>query len=551
MKLLAYFLFFLLMPKCFLANTHEYSSINLINNKREIAVKIILEDGWKIYGPNVASIGQPTKLFFKTSSNIKNIEPIWPKGVESKDFGTEIYEQNIIIPLKTDFIDPNSKKEVIEVNYSYVLCNDMCIPISGNLKEILNLNETNPEFNNFASHNNLPYILLIALLGGFILNFMPCVLPIVSLKIYSLVKVTNSGNSHRHLISMILGIVFTFMVISLLTISLKNAGEFAGLHIHFQQPIFIITLFLVLVIFIANLQGLIEISLPIWVNNLLNQNLFSSKKFIGDFFAGMLAAILATPCTAPFVTIAISYALTQTNIIVFIIFLFLGIGFSLPYIIFLIYPKLLQFLPKPGAWLLNFKKIIAIILSATCLWFLYILSEQLDVKASIILLGLGLIFKFALSKPSKFKYIFIIIIIVLSYFMPLKMFKDDLNNESKIDSTWQDYQPEKIDQLILNNKIIIVDITASWCMSCKINKFLILDNADNLLELKKNKNIIFMRKNITSSMDQNVNNLLKQHQRHGIPFNIVYGPKKPEGIVLPIILTKSLLVKAISEASGN
>lgn len=357
-------------------------------------------------------------------------------------------------------------------------------------------NTRNHIINKSGINFNLFLILLFSYIGGFILNFMPCVLPVLGLKINSFMQELKSKNSLKiklGSISVVLGIVTTFLMFSICASILRYFGKSVGWGMQFQSPIFIIFMIFILILFILNLLGLFELRIPRAFNFLLQNKKFknNSNIYIKNYFTGILSTLLATPCTAPFVGTAISIALTQNFLFSILIFLFMALGKSMPYLIFIIYPQVINFFPKPGQWFVYLKYFFALLLILTVLWL-----------ASIL-----------------------------------------LTTKKNINQNWEEFEKEKISEYLENNNSVFVDVTAEWCLSCAVNKKLVLDQED-IKELFDSRGIKTIRADWTSR-DDNILEFLKSYNKYGIPFNILYTPSKPEGFIFSEILTKSQIKKAI------
>ena len=420
----------------------------------------------------------------------------------------------------------------------------------------LQLDKNYAEYTYILSADNeihsLFFIILYALIGGLILNIMPCVLPVLALKFLQLAKLSGKDlKAIRYdLIGQSLGIIASFIVLGFITFYLRSFGIQAGLGMSFQQPIYLITMTLILGLIAMNLLSRSEIYLPIprFLIDIIPQR---KQGMLGFFFAGVLATMLATPCTAPFITVAASFALTAEFNNMMIIFIAIGLGMSLPYIIVAIWPKIAKLLPKPGLWMEKFRKFLGILILLTCIWIIYIVSTQMSAKAALVLFFLLVLIKFVLSENSLKKWIKIAIFLVLTslaYILPFNL-HINTNLEKQIeDQVWQEYRPEMITQFIEEGHLVLVDITASWCATCNINKFTSLNN-QTVMNFMKKHNVIGMRASVNKTGDNSpqILSLMRMHKHYGVPLNIIYSSKNPNGIILPTILLPSVLINAIKE----
>ncbi len=471
------------------------------------------------------------------------------------------------------------------LNASFILSND--IPIDTNLAEIpititvvdgkksievrrsIRGKLVTKPVQSYTSFNWLTF-LLAALIGGFILNLMPCVLPVLTIK---LLQVTRSSGLDRKavrngFIYSAYGVIFSFLVIAILTIILKQGGVSIGWGMHFQQPVFLGFICLILLAFAGNLFGWLNFQVPqslLWLENrsasLINLHENNSSK-VEHFLTGAFATVLATPCSAPFVGTALSFALSQGPIEILSIFLTMGLGLSLPYLLISIRPELLRFLPRPGTWMNKLEVFLGIILIFTAIWILSILYKQLNTNSFII--GLTLItsafitvWVFHLSRRGSLKFLSALIgmsaLFIIAYSEPPPAIRNansplinTLTTGEKI--IWQEFNPGLIPKIVKDGKGVFVDVTADWCLTCQINKSVLLSGELSKALLSDN-NIIKMQADWTLP-DSTILSYLESYKRFGIPFNVIYGPANVDGIVLPELLSESSMLKAFKDALG-
>ena len=399
--------------------------------------------------------------------------------------------------------------------------------------EQFNINEKDIKHDNYILK-----MIIFALLGGFILNFMPCVLPILSLKIFSFLNLREKKQLEIYRISSltILGIMTSFLIISLITIILKQIGLNFGWGSQFQSKEFLMIFSFLLLFFSLNLFGFFELSLPQKFLNVLNINV-SNNKGIDAFFSGALATSLATPCTAPFLGTSIGFAISQNNFIIILIFLSLGIGFSIPYFLIIFSPKLLNLLPKPGKWMNDMKKILAFSVFVTSLWLLKLfgIKEEILIVTFFIIPLLSLVFLETKNIRNISSTLVIVLIISLIF---LK------SNTNQYEKNWNKFEEVLVRENIKKGKIVFVDITADWCITCKVNKITTLDKTE-VINYFNESNVILYRADWTNK-DISILNFLQQNERYGIPFNIIYGPSLKKGIVLPEVLSRDTILNSIN-----
>ncbi len=417
---------------------------------------------------------------------------------------------------------------------------------------------------------NLITILLIGFLGGLLLNVMPCVLPVLSLKIFSVLnKTQQSMQSVRvSFLGNIAGIFVTFFSFALIATLLSITGNYAGWGIHFQQPAFVYIMALVILVFAGSMMGWYKIDLPIlartWMLKFLNKQETTSNdkksKFIASLFEGMFATFLATPCSAPFLGTAIGFAFAAANYAsIFMIFFALAAGMSLPLIVFAIKPSYIRMLPKPGAWTQKIERILAIFLFLTALWLFWILSAQLPkislllVSASALLVILFLVFK--QSNSTKLHKAGFISLCVASICLITTLNLDNAIDDEQSSSSNQKYldiniQTERFDiarvnQLVNEGKRVFVDVTAEWCISCIYNKEVVLNDPNVQLAMQAG-DVVFMQADWTNP-NPAIESYLASFGRYAIPFNVIYGPANKNGAVLPVLLSVSNVIQALEQ----
>lgn len=532
-----------------------------------LEMKILPE--WHVYGPtpqgeDVAGF-EPTITWDK-SSNLKDLIILWPPPLktEIQEQLSYVYEGNILILFE---LAPEKIEEpvTLNLNVSFLACASMCVPIDTTLS--LTLSPTDKEDDVFKAMKkweksyeglSLFSLILIALLGGFILNFMPCVLPVLSLKVMSLVKQSKKATANHAKQSFVitgLGILSSFLILALITVLLKASGSAFGWGIHFQNPHFLLFVFLVLIAFSASLLGVFEIDLPSGFGTWLITH--EGKGRVKDFLSGVFATLLATPCSAPFVGTALSFALARQTGEIFLVFFFLGLGFAFPYFLLASLPQRFIMLPKPGMWMIWVQRALGGILVLTALWIGWILSFHLSLLALLLstllaLLAISLFWIKHHNKPTLNAWLYATPLFLIAWSFswvlqtPEKAPAEKHSQSSPILDIWQPFQPEAISTLVSRGKIVFVDATAEWCVTCAVNKSLVL-NDPKITNLLSQPEVIAMRADWTKQ-DPKITDFLQKYGRYGIPFNIVFGPNSPEGIPLPEVLSISGVEEVLQKA---
>ena len=390
-------------------------------------------------------------------------------------------------------------------------------------------------------NNTLLFVFLISILGGFILNLMPCVFPVLSIKLLSVLN-NKTEKIRLSFLYTALGIVTSFFLLALFFVILKQIGISVSWGMQFQEPYFLIFILFILTFFCLNTFGIFEINLP---NFIKNNNLYTlgNNFFTKNFFNGFFATLLATPCTAPFVGSALSVAFTQTSAILFIIFILMGFGMSLPYLAVSILPQSVSLFPKSGKWTIYVKYFLSVLLLGTIIWLISILynfyNEYFIIVYLLISLSLFVSFKFNLFK---FYISFFSIFILLS--IPLINFFDQ-DQYSTPDKNWVNFNEIDINDMIKNNETLFIDITADWCVTCQFNKINVLEK-ENIKLLFEENDITLIRADWTKP-DRNIDIFLKKFNKFGIPFNAFFSSKFSEGIILSELLTEKEIYESIEK----
>ena len=409
------------------------------------------------------------------------------------------------------------------------------------------------------TETNLFYILALAVLGGLILNVMPCVLPVLGLKLSTIIQ---SGGKERRTIRLqflasAVGIIFSFWVLAAFLLSLKSAGAALGWGVQFQNPWFLGALLLLTLLFAISLLGLLDIRLPVSVSSWLAVR--GDSSLTGHFVQGMFATVLATPCTAPFLGTAVSFALAANSLTLLLIFTALGLGLALPWLLVAAFPACIRLLPKPGKWMNSLKLIFGVMLFATALWLLSLLKNHLSVVVLLSILFLIVIFVSALllkkvlaTRAQNSVNAGALIAGLLCSALAITAaggwimgLYQAVPVAARLD--WKSLDADKITAYVDAGNIVFVDVTADWCITCKANKLGVLDR-DPVYRALKQESVVLMQGDWTQP-DPKVTRYLQRYGRYGVPFNIVYGPGAPNGIELPVLLSHSEVLNALNLAA--
>jgi len=399
----------------------------------------------------------------------------------------------------------------------------------------------------------------LALLGGMILNLMPCVLPVLSIKLLGAVGHGGRDSAPVRLsfVASAAGILASFLVLASALIGLKAAGATVGWGIQFQSSWFLIAMTILVTLFACNLWGFFEVHLSGWVMD-RTENLAPKRSGLtGNFLTGAFATLLATPCSAPFLGTAVGFALVRGPVEIVVIFSALGIGLATPYLAVAAFPRLVTKLPKPGRWMFILRRVLGFALAATGVWLLSVLAAEAGWETATLVSGITLtigILLYVLSRGTpkpRFALTSVFILAVLAILTPqistqARPQAATVENVTALDGIWRPFDEKAIPTLVAQGKTVFVDVTAEWCITCKANKRLVLSDP-SIVERLKEENIIAMQADWTLP-DDRISNYLARFGRYGIPFNVAYGPGAPRGVTLPEILSMSRVLTALDEA---
>lgn len=401
-------------------------------------------------------------------------------------------------------------------------------------------------------------VLGLAIAGGLILNFMPCVLPVLSIKLLAVVGHGGvaPGRVRAGFLASAAGIVACFLALATAVAGLRAAGLAVGWGIQFQQPVFLAFMIVVITLFACNMWGFFEIRLPGPLADAAAGSHGGRGGLAEHFLSGAFATLLATPCTAPFLGTAVSFALTGGLGEIYAVFLALGTGLALPWLAVAAMPGLVNRLPRPGPWMATVKRVLSIALVGTAVWLLAILWPRIGGAAAVMIVVLMAVIAYALRQSSglsgraRLAGWGIVAALAAISMAGAGSFAERAAPAvaAKDDGPWIAFDEERIPKAVAAGKTMLVDVTADWCLTCQVNKSLVL-NRGAVAALVDSGAIVAMRADWTRP-DPRIAAYLKRFGRFGIPFNAVYGAAAPEGVALPEILTETSVLEAVSRASG-
>jgi thiol:disulfide interchange protein DsbD len=412
-----------------------------------------------------------------------------------------------------------------------------------------------PEVAAPAADASLPLALLFALLGGLVLNLMPCVFPVLSIKALSLLDHARDDprTARLHGIAYTLGVLASFALLGVALILLKAGGAQAGWGFQFQSPAFVLATAYLMCAVGLNLSGVFEVGGTLAG---VGDSLASRAGYVGSFFTGVLATVVATPCTAPFMGGAVAYALAQPPAVLLAVFLAMGCGLALPYLLLSARPVLQRHLPRPGPWMVRVRQAFAFPMYGAAVWLVWVLARQSGVDAGAAALGgmVALAFAAWLYGATRFASasmrvaggigaaLVVVAALAVGHAGILRG-----QPAATTDAAWTPYSAERLQALRATGKPVFVNLTASWCITCLVNERVAL--SDGAVDAAFRRSGIAYLKGDWTSQDERITALLTQFGRSGVPLYVFYpAGTDSRPVVLPQLLTPGIVLDAISTA---
>lgn len=559
-------------------------SVGKLQKGSSVTVWITIPDNWHVNANITAD------EFLKPSSieiaalGVHFGEPKWPEPIkeysEALDLENLVFKGEFKVVLPVDSVDADYDTLTTNVTFHYQACdNSICLApakktikigeIGLNSRQGSTLKKNENEIGT-ATQEGAPAgilaLLLFAFIGGIILNLMPCVLPVLSLKLFSLIK--QAGESRGRLLALggatTAGILMSFWVLAAVVAAVKAGGGSAGWGMQFQSAGFIAFMTVILTAFAMSFFGVFEIWLP-WSATTKMDAAGHKHGLAGAFFTGALLVLLSTPCSAPFLGTAMGFAFAQSTPVLFLFFTAAGLGLSFPYILVSAFPKVLKVFPKPGAWMVRLQKVMGVLLLASVAWLFWIVNEQAGLSgvgifaiiavvsiACSVLLGKfappGTAFTrevagFALAVIALFSIWFGIV--APEYERAASEKFNARLQEQMTEDGWFRYSPALIEDFAKAKRTVFIDVTADWCLTCKANEAAVL-NRDDFRRAMDSLNVALVKADWTRETPE-VNALLQSMGKSGVPAYAIY----PEGDatkqnVLPELLTTAGIVELIN-----
>ena len=419
--------------------------------------------------------------------------------------------------------------------------------------------------------------IVFAFLGGLLLNVMPCVLPVIALKVFGLVRM--AGDQPARIkglgLSFAAGILASFLALALAVIILQLAGQQVGWGFQFQEPRFVIAMAALVFAFGLSLFGVFEINLPgaavMGISSVVahrNGPGNGTGNYSASFAEGVFATVLATPCTAPFLGSALGFAFAQPWWVILLIFTCVATGMAVPYVVLTARPAWIRFLPKPGAWMVNAQQLMGFLMMATLLWLLYVLGKQMGMEAVIwtgaFLLSVGLacwlLGKFATLAASRRSYWLtwiVAVLLVIGGYLLFLVSALDINTAIAVESSgapaaaggieWKQFSLAGLEEDLKGDRPVFLDFTAEWCLTCKVNERSVL-NSEEVIGKFHALNVLPVRADWTNR-NPDITRLLSKFGRSGVPLYVVFPPGRSDTpIVLPEVITRGIVLEALDNA---
>ena len=585
----------------------EYSA-GALKDGGKLAVSITIPGNWHVNANKV------TDEFLKPSSieakaeGIEFDSPVWPNPNKEYNEALELeiltFRGTFTVEIPVKSASGNYDSLGTEVTFHYQACdNSICLaPASKTIRLDGRLGATENGTDNAATQNvsakkaafvdggngsdnrneisaenideNSPEnragvaaLLFFALLGGIILNLMPCVLPVLSLKLFSLIK--QAGESRGRLLALggatTAGILCSFWILAAVVAAVKAGGGSAGWGMQFQSAGFIAFMVVILTAFAMSFFGVFEIWLP-WNATTKMDAAGHKAGFAGAFFTGALLVLLSTPCSAPFLGTAMGFAFTASTPVLFLFFTAAGLGLALPYMLVSAFPSVLKVFPKPGAWMVKLQKVMGILLLVTVAWLLWIVNEQAGILgvilfAVVVAVSVGgsvAVGKFAPPGVAFKRELMTLggstIVIAVVWFAAIapqydaaatEHFNARMQEQMTADG-WYRYSPALIEEFAKANRTVFIDATADWCLTCKTNEAAVL-NREEFRHAMDSLGVALVKADWTRETPE-VNALLRSMHKSGVPAYAIY-PKgnAAKQIVLPELLTTAAIVEKIRQ----
>jgi thiol:disulfide interchange protein DsbD len=494
--------------------------------------------------------------------------PAWPAGVRHQDpqFGeVTVYFDQVEVPVALAGAPVGPGPLTLEATFQGCQDGGLCYPLMTRTVQLdvgsgavatgtptSAAKELPPAANDGPLRTSLFAALALALGGGLILNLMPCVLPVLSIKAVGLLESGESpARARAHAIAYTAGVLVSFVALGLGILALRSAGHALGWGTQLQQPLLVGTLALVMLAVGLSMSGLVQFGASLGNTG---AGLASRGGMVGDFFTGVLAVVVASPCTAPFMGSALAYAFAAPATHALLVFVALGLGLALPFLLVGFVPALARRLPRPGRWMETLKQFLAFPMYLTAAWLAWVLANQRGADAVGLLLVAAVFLALALwwFERSRGRAGLVrapVLLALLVTAVPLYGLAQlpPPVRAAQADNGTVAYSPEKLAQLRAAGTPVFVDMTADWCVTCKANEHTVLDTA-SFRDLLQRTGTVYMKGDWTD-VNPTIAAFLDKYHSPGVPLYVVFPHGGGEGRKLPTVLTSGLVEQALTEAA--
>ncbi len=553
-----------------------------------IAVHFRMDPGWHIYWKNPGDTGLPTTVSWELPKGFTAGDLTWPvprkfisQGVASYGYEGEVSLLARIVPPP----DLGPGDVIIRAHATWLACRIECTPGKADLSLSLPVKPGAPipdkrwESIFQAASSTIPgtfpaaapgnasaprapvgsasggflIALALAFVGGLILNLMPCVLPVVSLKVLSFVRNSRDGQGGalRHGLLFGAGVLVSFWVIAGILEGLRAGGQLIGWGFQFQSPAVVAITASLFFVIALNLLDVFELRLPV------NLSAATRSGGAGSFLSGLLATAVATPCTAPFMGGALGYALTQPPAVGFGVFTALGLGLAAPYVLLSALPGLAARIPKPGPWMVTLRQILAFPMLGAVIWMLYVLETQAGLSALMTVLSALLLAGFGawiygrwggLDRNARSRVISASLAVVLvagaTVFSAVTSARAPAPTaDSSLPASWESWTPQRVAELRANGTPVFIDFSAKWCLTCQVNETVAFHNP-TVEKAFRRAGVATLRADWTDRSDS-IARALSSYDRAGVPVYVLYPGGSTSPILLPELLTPGIVLEAL------
>ncbi len=609
-------------------------SVRMLANTKAIApgsrfklgIELKMSPGWHTYYKDPGQSGMPTRVRWILPAGFSSSDLEWQKPHKFNESGIITYGYFGRTLVAATITAPSDLKAGQRLSFSarvkWLSCKEMCLPGNGDAMIALPVvsagakvendnaedfatvgfkgsvtelkEDPSPEKKSVLDEHfqvsrggeerlSLLSYLGLAFVGGFILNFMPCVLPVISIKVLSFMQQAAEDPSRVFQLGLTFcaGIVVSFMALAGMVIAIQQAGEKVGWGFQFQYPVFVLSMAVIVLLFALSLFGLFYVQVTAGQEQI--DRLARKEGFVGTFFKGVLATILSTPCTAPFLGMALGFAFAQPWWVILLTFFTISIGMAFPYILLTARPTWMRYLPKPGVWMEKFKESLGFLLMATVIWLIFVLGNQVGLNPAMSACGFLLGLSFAVWMVGRFTdltssgrqkvkiYCLSAFVVGCSYMAFLAPFPQLLSTnpqslehlsdhpgssgtaedtQTKGGIAWLPFSVEALDKYLLDGKTVFIDFTADWCLTCKVNESTVL-NTSPIAEKFRALHVVALRADYTRQ-DPTIARLLQKFGRSGVPLYVIFPAASPSApMILPEVITQSLVLDALDRAGRS